>query len=309
MGISNRDYIRDEPPSWGGGGGGGFAPASDHWAIKSIIISCVVVFFVQTLTGQPSGGGLIGGATDWLKLSWEGLTQFKIWGLVTHGFCHGSIQHLFWNMLGLYVFSRALEDIYGSRELFAFFLVTVAISGLAEVAVGRATGHYFGVVGASGGLMGMLLLSAWHYPTRRIGLFFLPITFELRWIAAFYVIGDVIQTLAAANNGVANLAHLSGGLVGYLYFQWGGRILPTSSGYSTSRRRGGLKRFFSKLKPSRVKSSVRLYEPPSEPETASGLDGEVDRLLDKINREGKDSLTPEENEILLKASKTYRNRV
>ena len=311
MGISNRDYIRDEPPTWGGGGGGGFAPASDHWAIKSIIIACVVVFFAQTLTGQPHPrtGNLYGGVSDWLDLSWQGLMQFRIWGLVTHGFCHGSIQHLFWNMVGLYVFSRSLEDVYGSRELFAFFVVTVMISGLVEIGIGRATGHHFGVYGASGGLMGILLLAAWQFPRRPLNLLFLPISFELRWLAAVYVIGDIVQTLGGPN-GVANFAHLSGGLVGYFYFQWGGRILPTSGGYSTRRRRGGLKRFLSRLKPSRVKPSVRLYEPPaSETESASGLDSEVDRLLDKINREGKESLTPEENEILLKASKTYRNRV
>jgi hypothetical protein len=49
---------------------------------------------------------------------------------------------------------------------------------------------------------------------------------------------------------------------------------------------------------------VKLYEPPSEK-----LERDVDRLLDKINREGKDSLTREEQEILMKASESYRNRV
>ena len=295
MGISNRDYARDEPPVYGGGG----APANDEWAIRSIIITCVVVFFAQNLIGQQS-------VTSWLGLNWSGLAGFEVWRLITYGFCHGSIGHLFWNMFGLWVFSRSLESIYGPRETLAFFLVTVAISGVVEVGVGQATGHPAGVIGASGGLMGFILLAAWHFPTRPIGLLFLPVTFELRWIAAAYVLMDVVQVIMGEADGVAHLAHLSGGLVGYLYFQSGIRILPGISPSRRSHRPGGLKRILTRLKPQRrARPSVKLYEPPR----VENLDKEVDRLLDKINRDGRESLTPEENEILLKASEKYRNRV
>ena len=305
MGISNRDYVRDEPPVYGGGGG--FAPANDEWAIRSIIITCVVVFFAQNLIGQqhPTTGHMTNGVTSWLSLNWPGLAGFEVWRLVTYGFCHGTIGHLFWNMFGLWVFSRSLESIYGPRETLAFFLVTVAISGVVEVGVGQATGHPAGVIGASGGLMGFILLAAWHFPTRPIGLLFLPVTFELRWIAAAYVLMDVVQVMGEAD-GVAHLAHLSGGLVGCLYFQSGIRILPGRSHGGRSPRPGALKRFLARLKPRRrARPSVKLYEPPR----VENLDKEVDRLLDKINRDGRESLTPEENEILLKASEKYRNRV
>ncbi len=297
MGISNRDYARDEPPIYGGGGGG-FTPANDEWAIRSIIITCVVVFFAQNMAT---------GLTGWLSLDWPGLAGFQIWRVVTYGFCHDTsgVGHLFWNMLGLWVFSRSLESIYGPRETLAFFLVTVAISGLVEVGFGRAMGHPVGVIGASGGLMGFILLAAWHFPTRPIGLLFLPVTFELRWIAAAYVVMDVMQIMGNPD-GVAHLAHLSGALVGYLYYQSGIRILPGKSTFGRSHRTGGLKRLLTRLKPQRrVRPSVKLYQPPR----VENLDNEVDRLLDKINRDGRDSLTPEENEILLKASEKYRNRV
>jgi len=163
MGISNRDYARNEPPTYGGGGG--IAPANDEWAIRSIIITCVVVFFAQNLAS---------GVTSWLSLDWPGLAGFEIWRLVTYGFCHDTsgIGHLFWNMFGLWVFSRSLESIYGPRETLAFFLVTVAISGVVEVGVGQATGHPAGVIGASGGLMGFILLAAWHFPLDRSGFCF-----------------------------------------------------------------------------------------------------------------------------------------
>lgn len=306
MGISNRDYIRDEPPMYGGGGGS-FAPAGDEWAIRSIIIACVAVFFAHTLSAQASlGGHMVSPVNTWLRLDWSGLASFQLWRVVTYGFCHGDLGHLFWNMIGLYIFSRSLEGIYGPRETLAFFVVTVAISGVIEVAAGQVMGRPVGVVGASGGLMGIILLAAWHFPTRPIGLLFLPIQFQLKWIAAAYVLMDVMQVMGAPD-GVAHLAHLSGGLVGYVYFQSGIRLVP-GSGLSRGRRRssGGLKRFLSRLKPSRVaRPKVRIYEPPAR----ENLDGEVDRLLDKINRHGRESLTPEENEILLKASEKYRNRV
>jgi hypothetical protein len=111
-------------------------------------------------------------------------------------------------------------------------------------------------------------------------------------------------------SGIAALAHLSGAAFGFVYFQSGLRL---TGGRSYGRRSGGPGAWLkSKLasrpkKPVRNKAQqdVRLYSPPSPDQ----LEAEVDRILEKINRSGRDSLTAEENELLLKASERYKNRV
>jgi hypothetical protein len=105
-------------------------------------------------------------------------------------------------------------------------------------------------------------------------------------------------------DNIANLAHLTGAAAGYGYFASGIRLTGRRN-----RRQGSFSfgRLLSGLKPKRrpkPNPDVRLYEPPAE-----DLTREVDRLLDKINREGKESLSPEENEVLMRASESFRNRV
>jgi len=319
MGIHNRDYIRDEPPGghYSGGGFGGGPTASDAWAIKRIIIACVVVFFLQNLfPGErarlgPAGLEFSRGLTGWLDLNWEGLTNFQLWRVVTYGFCHSTngLAHIFFNMFGLWIFGRTIEVIYGAKETLAFFVATVAVSGVVEVVAQHFAGLNPSVIGASGGVMGVLILTTMHFPRTMVQFLFIPFAFELRWLALGYVGLDVWRVLAGGS-GIAALAHLSGAAFGYLYFQSGRRL---TGGPTYGRRSGGIGGWLkSKLasrpkKPARSadQKDVRLYEPPAPDQ----LEKEVDRILEKINRSGRDSLTPQENDLLLKASERYKNRV
>jgi hypothetical protein len=116
-------------------------------------------------------------------------------------------------------------------------------------------------------------------------------------MAVFYVILDVTMVLTQHDSGVAHLAHLAGAGFGALYFTMGWRILPTSNRKQQS---GGLLKKLTRSKP-KSNANVRLYEPP-----AKELDREVDRILDKMNREGKDSLTSDEEHVLMRASEKYQ---
>jgi len=61
-----------------------------------------------------------------------------IWQLVTYGFLHGGIAHIFFNMLGLYMFGSDIERLFGSRYfLFYYFacLVAAALTQLVFTAI------------------------------------------------------------------------------------------------------------------------------------------------------------------------------
>jgi membrane associated rhomboid family serine protease len=304
MGISNRDYYRDDAPSFGEGGGGGYG-GPNLFGVKSLVIVCASVFFLQNVFAN--GANINSGLTEWLSLSWSSLKNFEIWRVVSYGFVHGSIRHLFFNMIGLWVLGRMIEGIYGSREFIAFFLVAVIVSGVLHIGIselgkiGEQTPSYSpGVIGASGGVLAVVILAAMNFPRQRMHLFLLPVSFELRWLAAFYVALDVVMILTNQDSGVAHLAHLAGAGFGALYFTKGWRILSTSSSRSRSQSGGGLLKKLTTPKPKK-NPNVRIYEPPAEE-----LDREVDRILDKINREGRESLSSDEEGVLMRASEKYQ---
>ena len=308
MGIHNRDYFRDDDaPRVSMQPSRGFS--QDGWAVKWIIGVCVAVFFLQNATGEVVRGQLDGGVTDLFALNLAGLRSFQIWRIFTYGICHAHIQHLLFNMIGVWVFGRMLETVYGSKETLAFFGLAVGLSGLVQIAVSTASSDPISVIGASGGVLGCVTLAAMNFPRVPMHLMFIPVPIELKWIAVGYVGLDLYQVAGGSGGNVANFAHLGGAVVGVLYFLSGIRLLSAKARRFGQRSQFSLASVLSNFKPKRKPDprhapEVKLYEPPAEQ-----LKRDVDRLLDKINREGKDALTQDEHEILMKASKSYRNRV
>ncbi len=309
MGIHYREYYRDDEPR------GPMQPSSgfrqDGWAVKWIIGVCVATYILQSATGQAMRGQLVGGVTELFSLDLAGLQSLQLWRIFTYGICHAHPQHLIFNMIGVWVFGRMLESVYGSKETLAFFGMAVGLSGLAQIAVSTASGVPISVIGASGGVLGCVTLAAMNFPRAQMHLLFIPVPIELKWIAVGYVGLDLFQVAGNTGGNIANFAHLGGAAIGILYFLSGIRLLPGGGNRfsSQSQSKFSFAGLISKLKPKRKPDprrapEVKLYEPPSEQ-----LERDMDRVLDKMNREGKDSLTPEENEILMKASESYRNRV
>lgn len=302
MGISNRDYYRESSSD----GGGHFSAHSPDGMLKTLIVLCVVVFLGQVFTSTPNDFGILaGGLTSLFSLGDAELREFQLWRLITYGFCHGSVSHLVFNMLGLWIFGRMVEGVIGSRETLFFYLGGVVASGLCHVGASHWQGLNAGVVGASGGIYALTILAAFYYPRQRMYLFMLPIAIELRWMAMIYVLMDLFGGFHPGSSNVAHFAHLGGAAFGAIYHNFNWR-------FSGGRRNWGEiwsapKRAAQAVKQSvgaGERPSVRLYAPPEDSE----LDRELDRILEKINREGKASLTPAENAFLLHASEQMRNR-
>ena len=205
-------------------------------------------------------------------------------------------MHLFFNMISLWVLGRMVEGVRGARETLFFFLIAVAVSGLAQIAWSWNSVPQIRLLGASGGVFGLIVLAAMHFPRAPMQMFFIPITIELRYMAILFLVIGVF----AGRANTAHMAHFAGAAFGAVYYLSGMRIFAVgSSAASVS--------WFSSLK-RKMKSSpkgVQLYEPPPE----ENLEAEVDRILDKINTHGKSSLTAEEQATLDRASQEYRKRV
>jgi len=92
-----------------------------------------------------------------------GSPLFRPWQLISYAFLHGNLVHIFFNMFALFMFGRALETYWGGRRLVMFYLVCVLTAALTQLLVQSGSGAQEEVIGASGGVFGVLLAFAWYF--------------------------------------------------------------------------------------------------------------------------------------------------
>ena len=80
-------------------------------------------------------------------------------------------------MLGLFVFGRDVEGVYGKREFFRLYLSLIVMAGLFDQVVHLASGGGSPVIGALGGVMGVAVIFACHFPRRKMLVFPIPFPF------------------------------------------------------------------------------------------------------------------------------------
>jgi membrane associated rhomboid family serine protease len=150
---------------------------------------------------------------------WPG-ERFAPWQLLTYGFLHGGTAHLFFNMLGLYMFGQDIERLFGSRFFAFYYLAAVLAAGLLHLIVTMAMGGPpVPMVGASGGLYGLLLAFGWYFPHRRVMLLIPPIPMSARTLVIVFAVVELGFGVTQTNAGVAHFAHLGGMLGGWLMIE------------------------------------------------------------------------------------------
>ena len=162
---------------------------------------------------------LFGFWIDRLFALWPLSGGFLPWQVVTYAFLHGSIGHLFFNMLGLWMFGGELEQVWGQKRYLQFYAASVVAAALTQLLVNYLLGATAPTIGASGGLFGLLLAFAMIFPNRIILLFFV-IPMKAKWLVALYGAIELYQGVYVLNSGVAHFAHLGGMLGGLLTLRY-----------------------------------------------------------------------------------------
>ena len=143
-----------------------------------------------------------------------GLVPFALWQPVTYAFLHGSLMHLLFNLLGLWMLGRDVEQTFGSGRYLRYYLTCVVSAALAQMTViGVLDQPPHPTVGASGGVFGLLLAYGVLFPQRRLMLLFPPIPIRARVFVTLYGLVELFLGVTGTQSGVAHFAHL-GGLVG-----------------------------------------------------------------------------------------------
>ena len=151
---------------------------------------------------------------------WPLGSNFMPWQVVTYAFLHGSFGHLFFNMLGLWMFGAELERIWGPRRFLQFYFASVLAAAGMQLLVNVILGSPYPTVGASGGLFGLLLAYGMMFPNRTIMPLIPPIPMKARTFVMVYGGLELLFGVTGTQSGVAHFAHLGGMLGGYLMIRY-----------------------------------------------------------------------------------------
>jgi membrane associated rhomboid family serine protease len=150
-----------------------------------------------------------------------GAPAFEPWQLVSYGFLHGGLTHLFFNMLALYMFGPDIERLFGTRFFALYYFGCIVSAALVHLTVSSWMGAApVPMVGASGAMFGLLLAFGWFFPQRRVMLIFPPIPMPARVFVAVYGVLELVLGVTGTASGVAHFAHLGGMLGGWLMLQY-----------------------------------------------------------------------------------------
>ena len=178
---------------------------------QALLLINVAAFFIDPFVGPWF--------TQLLAL-WPLGNGFLPWQVVTYAFLHGSIGHLFFNMLGLWMFGAELERVWGTKRFIHFYAASVLAAAAAQLLVTSVTGSIYPTVGASGGLFGLLLAFGMMFPNRIIMPLFPPIPMKAKYFVALFGGLELLLGIFAQRSGVAHFAHLGGMLGGYLMIRY-----------------------------------------------------------------------------------------
>ena len=298
MGIYDREYYRQERT--------GFSLAWPRSAVAMLVLANVAVYLAEMVANEPRSNVVV----EWLSAYvWTLKYPWMWWQFVTYGFVHDtqSLQHLAFNMLTFWFLGRDVEAWYGTKEFTRLYFVLLVVGSVTWAVVNAFGPSMAGgpLFGASGAVVGVVVLYALIFPRRMLYVMFvLPMP---AWaVGAFFVAQDMLGAMGweifggagrAANVHVAYAVHLAGAAFAFVYFRrrWNfGRML------------GG--RFRIRW-PIRSKPTLHVHQPDEDESLPEGVaEEEVDRILDKIHREGESSLTRKERRVLEEASREYQRR-
>ncbi len=94
--------------------------------VKNLLIVNVVIFFLGYLFYNQTGIHI----NSYLALYYFESDNFRPWQIVTYMFLHADFRHIFGNMIGLMVFGAWLEEVWGSKRFFQYYIITGIGAGI-----------------------------------------------------------------------------------------------------------------------------------------------------------------------------------
>ena len=174
--------------------------------------------------------------------------KFYPYQIATHMFAHSPqmIFHIVFNMFGLWMFGRILENVWGPQRFLLFYLICGVGAALCHLAIQyyrceqllqeiinneqlrtalmmhdpsafSVLGSVAPSVGASGAIMGVFAAFAYLFPNTELLIMFIPVPIKAKWAVLGFAAIDLFGGVASMRgDNVAHFAHLGGALTGFI---------------------------------------------------------------------------------------------
>ncbi len=217
------------------------------------------------------------------KLFWlyppDAIGNFWIWQLVTYMFLHSLTDpwHLIFNMLVLWMFGSEVERVMGTRRFLSLYFTAGVFAGICCCVFTPNNP----IVGASGAIFAIEVAFAMYFPNSTVIFYFFPI--KAKYLVGLFAGFTVLNCLLPKTGNVAHFAHLGGLVYGFLYVRYSASLNNLLKNWVVNRQK-----------------KAEMEE--------ENLQQKVDKILEKVHREGMASLTKKERAYLNNASKIYREK-
>jgi membrane associated rhomboid family serine protease len=224
--------------------------------VKNIILINVIMLLATWAAKSVFGVDL----TEVLGLYFPKSVHFEPYQILTHMFMHGGFLHLLFNMYALFLFGGILENVWGAKRFFIYYIVCGLGAALVYESVvylqyqkamslispdqlqlvlndGQAylrEGKVFAdqtmkslqmilnipVLGASGAIFGVLLAFGVLFPNTQLMLLFPPIPIKAKYFVFGYGAIELYLAITQPGSNIAHTAHLGGMLFGYILIRY-----------------------------------------------------------------------------------------
>ncbi|MBR2947072.1 MAG: rhomboid family intramembrane serine protease [Bacteroidales bacterium] len=199
--------------------------------VKNLIIINVIML-IFTMVSEPF-------MYKTFSLYYFGSPLFHPFQFISYMFMHGGFSHLLFNMFSLYMFGSVLENVWGAKKFFLYYMVTGIGAGIIHELVmylqiiTTSIPHEAYIiantptVGASGAIYGLLLAYGMLFPNNIISFIFPPISMKAKWMVLIFGVMEFIFGVTGTGGNIAHFAHLGGmifGIILILYWKKKNRL-------------------------------------------------------------------------------------
>ena len=189
--------------------------------VRALLIANGAVFLLQLLMPQ---------LTDALALWPLGARAagadhgFMPWQLLTAGFAHAGLGHIFFNLFALWMFGSSLEMVWGQKRFLTYYFTCLLGANLLQLLVSTwLLSQQLALstaLGASGAVFGLLLAYGMLFPNNRMIVFPIPMEIRARNLVIIYGALELLLAYTGWQPGVAHFVHLGGMLFGWLLIRY-----------------------------------------------------------------------------------------
>jgi membrane associated rhomboid family serine protease len=284
----------------------------DNNALTWLVIINTVIFaallFIRLIYQMSSDTGLQTFQTqivDWFALPAGGYKFLtRPWTIITYMFSHDNLWYLISTLLWLWCFGYILQDLAGNNKLFPIYLYGGVVAGIIFMAAAnllpslRGEANSISQTGAAAPVLAVAIATTMLAPDYRIFQMLnggIPL-----WVVTIVFIAIDFATVGTVNNAVI-LSHIAAGFTGFIFVKQLRK--GNDLGLWMNKFADWVNDLFNPEK--KITPNQLYYKPTRKPyqKTLYVTQQRLDEILDKINQQGYQFLTEDEQEFLKKASK------